>query len=206
MSEDKTIENVEELLKMQLSDQDKLDFISGVVNKTISMNPGVIITSIGHNHYQANRGDRYEQFLLVDGKKVYHGMNYRLLTHAWIKAYYDKGVHLRREEFDIVNRRLYVYHNSSSTASNIYEFGKVQSANDPVITWENTLKNFQHWLNKRITKVKTDPPKLGVFRRGVYLQDFGNSRDDYKKHLPWLEKFAEHSGYKLVKNPHVLML
>jgi hypothetical protein len=204
MSEDKTIKNVEELLKMQLSDQDKLDFISGVVNKTISMDPGVIITNIGPNHYQAKRGDLYEQFLLIDGKKVYHGMNYRLLTHAWIKAYYDKGVHHRREEFDINNRRLYVYHNSSSTTTHIYEFSKVQSASDPVVTPDNTLEQFQYWLNKRITEVKTNHIELGVFRR-VYLPDFGNSRDDYKKHLPWLEKFAEHSGYKLTGNPHVLL-
>jgi len=204
MSENQTIKVVEELLAMSLEDSDKVAFISGVVFRTIKMDPGAVVTRIGDNHYQATRGDKYEQFRLFDNKIVRHGISFTLRGNgSYENVHYVENV-LTKIEGYYQNSREFIIYTYDSYGELIgkeeYSFSEVQAASDLVVMPTDTLEYFKIWLNLRITEVKIKYPEPHEYRY-VWLPNFGKDVNDFRKYLSWLEKFVEYSGYQLTGSP-----
>jgi hypothetical protein len=144
--------------------------------------------------FTVTSGESKKSFRIVDDSIKYHG---RHEVNGNIEVY-ENGVVTQTEHYSEDTQTLTTTtfdraNNTSKTTTD--SFAEFPDA-DGTGFEKAELENFKTWLLYLIIS------KMERSETEQDLEYYGANKDAHKRHLPWLEKFAQHKGYKIVTNSY----
>lgn len=142
--------------------------------------------------FTVTSGETKKSFRIVDDSIKYHG---RFEVGGSVEVY-ENGVRTQREQYSkdaqtLTTTTFDLSNNPTKTTTE--SFAEFPDA-DRTGFDEAEFNEFKRWLLIRIIS------RMDNNETETDLEYYGANKDAHKRHLPWLEKFAQYKGYKIVTN------